>query len=733
MAQRQAERVVNSFVKGLITEAGELTFPENASIDELNCDLRRDGSRRRRLGADEETNNVLSTFTIADTDIVKTGTWANVGGSSSLEYLAIQVGDTLYFYNKAGSPLSDNAVSHTIDLSSYEFTGSAGAANAPCDFTSVRGTLVVVSKAINAISIVADLDADTITATEIDFKVRDFQWQTDKNLLLTESTSSSPGNARLYDTYNSGWTDGADPGYRDGTNALADYKLNVSGGKYPPLTHPWFSAKDGGGEWNRNNFREVYAGTSLTANGHFILDFFDKNRHSAAGLSGSELNETETSRFSSVESFGGRIFYAGLESNQNSGTVLYSRLIQDDNEFGNCYSQNDPSSEYFSDLLDTDGGEIRITGAYGIKQLYAIGSTLMVFATNGVWVIEGVDGVFKATEYAIKKVSEVGIVSSASFIAASGTPFWWSQEGIHTVQFDKVSGLPGEENISVPTIQGFLDNLTATQKENVVSGYDRVNRRLYWGWPNVGETVVNKINQILILDLELRAFIPWTVYDQASSTNHIIGFEYFSGFGAAQANFDVVTGDGDDVVTSAGDDVVSSQLATASSGAPSIALLIRDGATNKFTIGSFTNTDFKDWGEVDAAAYAEAGYDFLGDLNKRKNAPYLTTFCRQTETGWTGDETDGYDPIGESSLKVSAYWDFKSTPSTSNQEVYRLKPIPIVDSAALNTFDTPSTVVTSRVKVRGRGRSMRLRFDSSAGKDFILLGWGLIGAANARY
>jgi uncharacterized membrane protein len=42
MAQRLSQRVVNTFIKGLVTEAGELTFPEDASIDESNCLLERD-------------------------------------------------------------------------------------------------------------------------------------------------------------------------------------------------------------------------------------------------------------------------------------------------------------------------------------------------------------------------------------------------------------------------------------------------------------------------------------------------------------------------------------------------------------------------------------------------------------------------------------------------------------------------------------------------------------------
>jgi len=65
--------------------------------------------------------------------------------------------------------------------------------------------------------------------------------------------------------------------------------------------------------------------------------------------------------------------------------------------------------------------------------------------------------------------------------------------------------------------------------------------------------------------------------------------------------------------------------------------------------------------------------------------------------------------------------------------VYRLKPNPVVDAGDLTDFDYPENVVTSRVKVRGRGRSIRLKYESEQGKDFILLGWSMIGGINARY
>ncbi len=151
------------------------------------------------------------------------------------------------------------------------------------------------------------------------------------------------------------------------------------------------------------------------------------------------------------------------------------------------------------------------------------------------------------------------------------------------------------------------------------------------------------------------------------------------------------------------------------------------------TLGAFSGDDFLDWGTADYSSYAEAGYEFLGDLLLQKNAPYLITYMRVTETGWTGSEVAGYTPVGESSMLVSSFWDFKTTASSAQQQAYRLKFVPVPDPDNLDQFNYPDEVVTTRLKMRGRGRSMRMRFDSEQGKDFVLLGYSVLGGVNARY
>ena len=718
MPQSLTQKVVNTFVKGLITEAGELTFPENASVDELNCDLRRDGSRRRRLAAKVEDSRVLSSFTVSTATRFHTGKWENVGGQSGLEFLVIQVGSTLRFYNKSNLPYSSHEIAETVDLSTYEVAGGVGAANANCQFASINGALVVSSPAINTIYIQRDNTTGTLTTTQITFRIRDFEWLGDKSTYTTEIATGSASTERKYDTANAGWSG------TKGSAALATY------GAYPPLTLPWYAGKDSSGNFSKTEWQNIFSGTSLIGNGTYILDFFNKDRSAASGIAGITA-DIESSRFKAVESFAGRIFYAGLESAKNSGVILFSRQIETLSELGECFQVNDPTSEDISDLLDTDGGVVRIPDAVNIKYLYSFGANLFIFADNGVWSINGVDNVFRATEYSLRRVSYTGMLTAESFAEAEGVPFWWSKTGIHTLQFDEVSGNPTEQNISLPTIQTFWDNIGSNSRSLVQATYDRLNKKIYWAYPNATETNANKLNNFLILDIPLGAFYPWKVSDEASSTDYIMGLAVYSGYGSDELVLDVVLPNGDDVIQDA-DDVVSTQFSDFATGDPSIVLLIRDGATGKLTMGTFSGDDFLEWGTTNYTSFAEAGYDFMGDLMLQKNAPYIIVYSRVTEEGWTATES-GYEPIRPSSIFVSAYWDFSTTPSSAAQQAYRYKTTPIVDPGDLTDFGYPDTVITTRLKVRGRGRSMRMRFESEQGKDFVLLGYGVLGGRNNRF
>ena len=62
MSQAKANKLYRTFLKGLVTEASPLTFPENTTYDEDNMLVFPAGNRARRLGIDYEDGYQLSTY-----------------------------------------------------------------------------------------------------------------------------------------------------------------------------------------------------------------------------------------------------------------------------------------------------------------------------------------------------------------------------------------------------------------------------------------------------------------------------------------------------------------------------------------------------------------------------------------------------------------------------------------------------------------------------------------------
>ena len=709
------QRLQNNFIRGLITEAGEMTFPEGASVDELNCDLYRDGTRRRRRAIAKETNHSTSTFTISANSTVSFGTWRNVGSSSYKEYLVVQVGSKLYFYDKGSLPFSSQEFANSVNLASYQISG-ANIADHKCQFSSILGYLVVVNAAMEPVYI-EETSTGVFAVTQINPRVRDFEWQGDKTTYDEELATASVSQARKYDTANVGWTG------TQGSAALTTYE--TANTAYPPLTHRWYAGKDSSGNFSESEWQKVFSGTTLLENGHYVLNLFNKDRSTESGISGI-TTEVETTRFVTAETFSSRVFFSGLTSANNAGKVYFSPVLDTIGDIGDFHQRNDPTAEDFSDLLDDDGGVIVIPEAAEIRMLYGFRNSIFVFAENGVWQITGVDNAFTATAYSISKISDNGILTAQSFVSAEGVPFWWSRYGIHTMSFDEF-GNASEENLSIGTIQTHWNNISSSAKDKVQAEYDRINKKIVWIYPAEEEGVPNKLRRMLVLDIVLQAFYPWEISDAG---DYVIGASFYSGFGTGTESYDVVVGSDSVVVGS--DDVVVTTDSPLSEGV-ALVFFVRDETTSKMTMALINSDTLLDWGSEIYSSYAETGYDFSGDVVLKKTAPYIVVYCRETETGWTGSDASGYDPINESSLKVSAYWDFKKNPSSTAQQAYKRKQPIIVDSSDLTTFDSPATVLTSRLKVRGRGRSMRIRFESETDKDFILIGHGVIVDVASRF
>ena len=100
--QAQTAEITN-FVGGLITEASPLSFPTNASKDEDNFVLNRNGTRDRRLGMDYEDNFLLVSTGFSTTNLatfgINTFRWDSVSEETTTDFLVVQFGPQIHIYN----------------------------------------------------------------------------------------------------------------------------------------------------------------------------------------------------------------------------------------------------------------------------------------------------------------------------------------------------------------------------------------------------------------------------------------------------------------------------------------------------------------------------------------------------------------------------------------------------------------------------------------------------------
>ena len=113
----------NTFVKGLITEASPLNFPANASREEINFELLRDGTRRRRLGFDYEDGYAKIATTVTKEQYSRARPiaykWMEVAGVPGQNFLVVQANNVLYFFDANKAPLSTEGSLGSLTLEGY--------------------------------------------------------------------------------------------------------------------------------------------------------------------------------------------------------------------------------------------------------------------------------------------------------------------------------------------------------------------------------------------------------------------------------------------------------------------------------------------------------------------------------------------------------------------------------------------------------------------------------------
>jgi len=729
---------INTFVAGLITEAGPLTFPPNASLEESNCYLQRKGNRRRRKGIDFEASYTTSSSdAVADAIIqekaIGTGEWRAVAGSGNRNFAVVQINKTLFFYDMATQALSTGLKSFTVDLGTFTAPGATEVGTEPVDISYGSGLCFVAGKRIDPFFIEYSSDDDDITSTPIGLLIRDFDGVEDN--LEPDEEPVTLTTEHHYNLKNQGWAPPA-----TGENDPIDTYFS-SKAEYPGNNKQWWTGKSSTDTFDPNLLARFEAGNTLAPRGRFLLDPFNKDRNTVSGLTGLTVVK-EDNRPSHIQFFGGRVWYLGVESENINGHVFFSQVVTKRDRIGKCYQSSDPTTEELNDLLDSDGGVIVIPEMGNVKGTFVTGRFLIIFADNGIWSISGngTDEAFAADSFAVDNVTSIGCVGGDTIVNAAGVVHWWAEDGIYRLEGDPVSGKLVPKSMTQQTIETFfLEDIPDLSKVFCRGVYDAKSKRIFWHYaasaPS-GNTDRWKFDSVLIHDTSFGVFYPWGIAPLASDSPYIVGAFSVPAVVLTETTTNVVTTAGGDlIVDNVGTQVTTTRRTTS-------ARTVTDNtfvkwlcvspasADNRWTFGEFNNTAFLDWFSKDStgmtySSYFITGHDLFENL-RNKQSPHVRFFFDRAES--TGASTSA----GSCLVRFRFDWadDEASGKWSSQEQVYANKFK--LDNSIISEVPVGFPVVVRKAKFRGKGRAISIRFDSETGKDFNLFGWEYVIEAGAN-
>lgn len=702
MTQQSTTKPYHTFVKGIITEAGPLTFPENASLDEENCVLNRDGSRQRRLGMDFEDDFVLRTVTVLPDDAVACFLWENAANDVRNQFAVVQAGQKLLIFN--GSPVSISAsILATIDLAG-SITGKTVLGTA-----SGLGFFFIDEGTSNPIYLSYNPSTGAITATQYGMSIRDIFGVSDG--LAVEAQPASLSAEHHYNLLNQGWR----------SAYITAYKADA-GSVYPANSQQWFVGKDSNEDFQPQLLKKQEFGTSPAPKGHYIIDAFARStsRNAASGLT--TPADLETGRPTAVAFAFERLWHAGIKSSvvspsvtqpNASGFVFFSRTLRSVADISQYHTDADPTSEIDSELVDTDGGHVNIPNSGPIHKLIQKDNVMLVFAENGIWMIQGDEGGFRATAYQVVKLSDFGVLSGTSIVDIEEAVMYWNKGGIYLLGVDQNTGRLTSKSITEDTIQTLYNSIDKVSKSNAVGTFDPVNRRVMWMYNDeesyTGVTFRNKYNKELVLDMVLGAFYKHSISAYLDPSPYISGYFPAPDFLRRQEG-----------VRSRGDTVTKYMT-----------VQFVDPGTNTASVSFayYRDARLRDWRSLDGIgssylSYLLTGYEIMEDSSRNKQTTYVTTHFKLTEINAISQDGE-LVPDNPSGCILQSQWDWSNSVESGkwgeDVQAYRLlKPMMLEDEGPIPWgFE----VVTNKHRIRGSGKSLSLYFRSDEDKDFYLYGW----------
>lgn len=719
MTKKQVKGEFKTFVKGLITEASELNFPENASFAEENFELYKTGERKRRIGLKVDAyvqiglpeNEANTFFSQNNIDILE---WRNVANIESFNCLVV--------FHPGGLRI--------VRQDSYQMLAEFSVN--VLDAKIINNFLVCTTS--NKDIALFSWENNQFVLKYKRITVRDIwgiqPYLDDKYFNYRPSPATFNTNLR-YNLYNQSWgfpQTNISGVRQDPTEAFSQ------GWSSPPGPYPSDSEQVWSGmyfdsstnppqeRWRLSKAIEKYGPNVATGRGYFIIDLLDRSvsRKQAVITNKAQFPEMQMGDFNppidktdsgptKLIEFAGRIFYSGFSDTGFIGdtrspklynAVCFSQLLSGSSNITNCYQAGDPTNRLESDIVDTDGGILFISEAERIVGLSVFKNSLIVFATNGVWAISGgSDYGFSATNYKVIKITNVGCIkNSKAIISTNSGVFFWSIEGILLIAPNQFGDLTAS-NLTANTIQSLYNEIYGVYDVNKIKGcYDAVDKKVRWIYG--GESIIDNSLSVkeLNFDLELNSFsvnnftVPsnnWprvmgvfsTETSQESSREDWYAFKYYG--------FRLIAG------------------------------------FYSFFVASYGDT-FYDWKDIDDVGIDNKAFILTGattgnDSTVAKQIPYFVLHMRKTEEGvdFSGN------PVNPSGCKARTQWGFTKSESSN-----KWSPLVSVYRYKHQYTEDDYSIVTTKNKMRGRGSAFSLYMESEPGKDCQIIGWNLTLNAN---
>lgn len=826
----KGEKNYRSFVKGLITEANELTYPEGSSIDEDNFVLNRDGSRSRRLGIDFENLYQLNDTNFSD-QALQEGLqsfhlWNSPAGDTTVSLGIVRIQTQLWFMDLLSENPSANLKNNNLPIDIPTMTGQLQTAI-------INNKCVLVCEGFDKPIALTYNPADgNITQDNIDIKIRDLygvhdgydvserppyqgagnltSWVANQENKLNKGdqfyNASNDGIYKIVDrfaSYRSVQVGGGiyfqtiqqayykfgstAPSHTSGTQLNGNYSISfvryrtasgftsnhrynlknqgwsdtiqvVGGGNaidktgtvlgvYPSNADVYSLGKNSNpssGDYEKydpNILKKNSQSKYQVAQGSYVIDAFNRgtSRSTESNVSNLPLDQ-EQGNMTTVCSYAQRLFYSGINSNVNdgdqrspnySGYIFFTKVVRSDEDLGKCYQEADPTDPGINDLIASDGGTIQIPEITRIIKLEGSQSSLLVFAENGVWEVYGDTGGFFANSFQVSKVSTNGVLDPNSIVNVNGNFLYWSKAGIYSLTTDNASGRYRAENISLKTIQTLFLSIPSLGRKYCKGFYDEKENRVRWLYNDTAtysETNYrNRYNKELIYDLTLQAFYTHTISDLETNSPWVSDYVEIPNFVSGTQDTNVVVG-ADNVITSTDDVIVTIET----EGDRNTQFSFLTFKEDYFTLSKYQNTSFKDWVTANAvgtnySSYLVTGYELFGDLLKYKQAPYIFFYFKRTEDGFT-DASGTLELTNQSSCKVQAQWNWANSANSgkwgSEFQAYRITKN-YIPSGTNDPFDSGDSVVVTKNKLRGSGKTLSLKIQSEEGKDMQILGFGM--------